>query len=64
MQFINRAVYFKTGVCIGAGFCAAEREADATEVIALPTDHFDFLGPIKVIGKTKEQIETEAANYK
>lgn len=64
MQFINRSVYFKAGVCIGAGFCAAEQDADKTEVIALPTDHYDFLGPIKVLGKTKEQIETEATSYR
>ncbi len=63
MQFIARTVYFKNGKAIGAGFTSAQFEADKAEVIRLPTDHYDFIGPIKVFGKTKEEIEKEAKTY-
>lgn len=62
-QFIPRSVYFKDGICIGAGFCSSAHQADQMEIIALPTDHYDFLGPINVLSKTKEQIEQEISKY-
>lgn len=63
MHFIPRNVYFRDGFCIGAGFSSVEKDADKVEVILLPTEHYDFLGPIEVLNKTKTQIELEASKY-
>ncbi len=59
MDLFPRLVYFKDGKAIGVSPSAAEFEADSKAVIDLPSKHYDFLGPIKVIGKTKEEIEKE-----
>lgn len=60
MKLINRAVYFIDGKAIGAGFSPAMYSPKVkAEVIALPTEHYDFLGPIDIIGKSKAEIEAE-----
>jgi hypothetical protein len=64
MQFIPRSVYFDhNGKCIGAGFSAVEREAATTKIMLLPTDHYDFLGPIQVKGKSEAEIIEEASQF-
>jgi len=56
-RMFPRAVYFDAeGVCIGAGFSAAEQQAHKTIVLDLPSHHYDFPGPIKMIGRTLEEI--------
>lgn len=32
-------------------------------VISLPSDHYDFAGPIRVEGKTQEQIDQEVSEF-
>ena len=59
LSMIPRAVYFSENKAVGAGF-AAPNVYDAVFVINLPTDHYDFIGPISCIGKSKEEIEKEA----
>lgn len=60
-QMIPRTVYFnKDGIAIGAGFSACEQEAAYSRGMHLPTDHYDFLGPVKVKGKTESEIMAEA----
>jgi len=63
MRTYPRAVFFKDGRAIGAGFTAASKEADKMVVMMLPSDHYDFIGPINVVGKTRAEIENEAASY-
>ena len=58
-----RAVYFDMdGFCIGAGVGGMEvarRTKHTEKTMELPSDHYDFLGPINYLGKVKEQIEAE-----
>lgn len=64
MIYFPRTVYFKDGKAIGAGVGGShQKKHDSMEVIFLPSDHYDFIGPIKVCGKTKAEIENEAATY-
>jgi hypothetical protein len=53
-----RGVYFKDGKAVGISPYAGEY--DCVHTIFLPSDHYDFAGPVRVNGKTKEQIEQEA----
>jgi hypothetical protein len=61
--YIPRAVYFKTGQCIGTGFSASGLEV---KVIHLPTEHYDFPGPIErdIKGKTYSEILAEVEQFK
>ena len=64
MNLYSRAVYFKDGKAVGAGVGGSHQDFDHMEVMLLPSDHYDFIGPIKVWGKTKYEIEQEVlANY-
>lgn len=60
MQLFSRAVHFKGDRGAGAGFALCQRDYDRTEVLSLPSDHYDFLGPLDVVGKTKDEILLEA----
>lgn len=51
-----RDTYFLEGKCIAVGF-RYNIKHDKKEVIKFPTDHYDFIGPVKYIGLTKEEIE-------
>lgn len=56
MQFFNRSVYFLNGKAVGTH----PIYPGATMVVMqLPSDHYDFLGPVSILGKTKAQIEAE-----
>jgi hypothetical protein len=57
---INRAVGFKDGKAVCAGTSVNVATVDSVEVIPLPTDHYDFVGPVIVKGKTREEIIREA----
>jgi hypothetical protein len=59
-QKIPRSVYFKDGKAIGT---FPSQPYDSMTVINLPTDHYDFRGPIDIIGKTKEQIEKQVEGF-
>jgi hypothetical protein len=61
LSLIPRLVAFdENGKAICTG-CPANLYSN-TQTIRLPTDHYDFAGPVNVQGKTKEQIEREVAN--
>jgi hypothetical protein len=62
-QMIPRAVGFKNGIAVCAGNAVHVNDLDSVEVIELPTDHYDFLGPVTVQGKTYEQIVQEALTW-
>ena len=53
-----------TGKAVSAGV-AAHSHPDYNEcqkvIIDLPTDHYDFLGPINPVGKTEAEIRAELA---
>lgn len=65
MQFIPRGIYFKNGKATGTQRPhVSEGDSISLDVIFLPTDHYDFIGPIKVQGKSKEDIEAEAESFR
>lgn len=58
MQNIPRAVYFKNGICVGVGTGAELSEHNQELTFALPTDHYDFAGPLAntLRGKTLREV--------
>jgi hypothetical protein len=52
-----RSIYFLQGKAIGTFNLGRH---DDMHVMMLPSDHYDFLGPINIIGKTQEKIQQEA----
>jgi hypothetical protein len=65
MQKINRLLVFEDEICIACGCTANLYQGKEYKhiVVALPTDHYDFLGPIKPEGKTLEEIKKLADSY-
>ncbi len=64
MFFVPRLVAFdKNGRCVSAGVGCYTAEYSYTSVINLPTDHYDFIGPILVKGKTEQMIKRELAKW-
>jgi len=61
-DFVNRTVYFLNGKAIGTSF--PPLKYDKISVIAFPTDHYDYIGPIKFYGKTEEEIIALCNSYK
>lgn len=62
-QMIPRGVGFKNGIGVCAGNCVhVANDIDSVKTVFLPTDHYDFLGPVSVKGKTLEEIKKEAAS--
>lgn len=60
-QMIPRGVGFKDGIGVCAGNAVhVARDINSVKVVFLPTDHYDFLGPVSVKGKTLEEIKKEA----
>jgi len=57
MKMYPRSIYFLQGKAIGTFNLGRH---DSMHVMMLPSDHYDFLGSIDIIGKTKDQIELEA----
>lgn len=55
-SLIPRSVYFKDGKAVHTH---PSISYDKIDVIRLPTDHYDFIGPIPIVGKTKDQIESD-----
>ena len=53
-MLVNRSIYFKNGVAVGIAPQIVDH--DHLEVIALPTDHYDFAG-LNVLGMTVAQIQ-------
>ena len=59
MNNYPRSIFFKNGKAIKTNeFC----DYDSIIVMNLPSDHYDFIGPINVIGKSKSEIEEEIKN--
>lgn len=62
-QVLPRAVAFKDGKAISTGNSAeiAKIHDNTVQVlvVGLPTDHYDFAGPVDVVGKTLEEIKAE-----
>lgn len=63
-SMIPRLVAFKDGKAVAVGQHCNHYSGAKLEVIHLPTDHYDFIGPVDVVGKTKEQIEAEAEHVR
>jgi hypothetical protein len=65
MQMIPRMIAFDrtTGKAIAAGANADHPDYVNSQkvVIDLPTDHYDFLGPINPVGKTEQEVRAEVA---
>lgn len=59
MKLIPRSIYFRNGKAIGT---FPNQDYDIVETMWLPTDHYDFIGPISLIGRTKEEIEKDIKN--
>lgn len=57
MTLIPRQVAFVDDHAVAAGVACQVTSHDCTEVLFLPTDHYDFLGPVRVEGKTRDEIE-------
>lgn len=60
MTWIPRGLWFFNGVCEGT---MAHSEGASLSVVFLPTDHYDFLGPIQVYRLTLRQIEENIAEF-
>lgn len=60
MQKIPRELAFDANnVCVAAGCPAVfywSKEGYTLETIAIPTDHYDFIG-VNVVGKTLDEIK-------
>jgi hypothetical protein len=66
MSKYPRAIFFKDGKAVGTTNTMHGKGFDyydSMHVMQLPSDHYDFLGPINVVGKTKEEIEAEIKSY-
>lgn len=53
MHFITRQVFFKKGVCVGVGTGGELSDHDLVLGIPLPTDHYDFIGPLEIYLKNQ-----------
>lgn len=64
-MLIPRCVAFKNGIAVGGCFYKRTTVDSNVEekVVLLPTDHYDFAGPVDFIGKTKEQIESDVKQF-
>jgi hypothetical protein len=49
-------VFDSNGICLGTSMF---NSGASIKTVSLPTDHYDFLGPINPVGKTLKQIEAE-----
>ena len=59
MTLIPRQLAFDAnGICVAAGCSCEVTPHVATRMVALPTDHVDFLGPVEVVGKTLGEIRS------
>ena len=58
MQKIPRAVYFKDGICLGVGSSWELSDHNLKLTFGLPTDHYDFVGPLADVlkGKTLQEV--------
>lgn len=56
---VPRSVAFIGDLAVAAGVAVDNTPHDRVEVIHLPTDHVDFLGPYDFKGKTSHQIRKE-----
>lgn len=58
MYLVYRNVHFgKDGIAVAAGCWNHVNGYSMT--MELPTDHYDFIGPVNVKGKTADQIREE-----
>lgn len=64
-MLIPRRIAFKNNIAVGNCFYTLTTVDSNVEnkIMLLPTDHYDFDGPIDYIGKTKEQIEFEVKQF-
>lgn len=60
MEFYSRTIYFKDGIALGT---LIQTDYDSTYVVALPSEHPAYPGPIRIVGKTLRQIEAEVAAF-
>ena len=63
MNKYPRAVYFSNGLGVCAGVSGQLTSHDSMVVVLLPSEHYDFVGPVNVRGKTLSQIEKEVESY-
>ena len=56
---VPRSVYFKDGIAVGVGIGGWMQSHDKMVVMELPSDHYDFIGLVDVVGKSIEEIEKD-----
>lgn len=61
---VPRLVAFVDGIAVAAGLNCNNHSGASLSVVHLPTDHYDFIGPVDVVGKTLLQIELEAEHVR
>lgn len=59
-SMVPRLVAFLDNKAIAVGLSCNHYPKAKLEVIHLPTDNLDFIGPVNVLGKTRKEIELEA----
>lgn len=66
MVVFPRDAAFKDGKCVAVGCPAAlynKKDGYTHATVWLPSDHYDFIGPLKVEGLTADEIREHAAQY-
>lgn len=62
MKTYPHSLYFVNDKCVGAGFCQVPAAA-VMHVVNMPSDHYDFIGPVSYRGYTLEEIKKECSRY-
>ena len=60
IRYFPRSIYFLNDKAVGSHPVG---KYDKMRVISLPSDHYDFLGPINIYGKTEQEIKEESKTY-
>lgn len=59
-----RGLYFVNGLCVGTHCTVPKNEKPTMEVVQLPSDHYDFIGPLVIQGKTLAEIKAAVVAFK
>jgi len=57
---VPRKLLFFNGVCVGVN-CSVRH--DEAQILNLPSDHFDVIGPVNPLGKSLDHIRREIQEY-
>jgi hypothetical protein len=61
----NRMVYFLGNKCVGVGLSGEATKHDWAVVLPLPSDHYDFAGPVadEIKGKEMQEVKDILAQH-